>query len=255
MSSSGTPRAGAAQQHDEVTVSAEQRIAQLERKIKTTQTITIVMFLMLAGVAALTQIPLRKPTTVTLGEATGQHTLITAEGIYLKGADGTVQAALHQTKTGPRLALAEGVQLQATATGAAASFKSKSGPMVALSAEQGAIILADSGGGAAKASLEASKTTASSNIKSGTSAGTIRLLASAKVASITAGNPSLPATAALFTTDASSGLALGRAESPSKLSTDKTAAAALLSVNADGQPALEVRRSGGRNKVVAPSAE
>lgn len=232
----------------------EQRIAQLERKIKTTQTITIVMFLMLAGVAALTQIPLQKPTVITLGETTAAHTRVTADGIYLMGADGTVQAALHVSKTGPRLALAEGVSLQATATGGNATFKSKSGPVVALSAEQGAIIMADSGGGAAKATMEASKKSAWGTYKSGTSAGTIRLLANENVASVTAGNPSLPATAALFTTGASSGLALGRAESPTKLASDKSSAAALLSVNADGAPALEVRRSGGVNKVFAPPA-
>ena len=127
--------------------------------------------------------------------------------------------------------------------------------MVALSAEQVAVVLADSGGGAAKASIEASKKSAWATFKSGTSAGTIRLLANETVASVTAGNPSLPATAALFTTGASSGLALGRAESPTKLATDKTTAAALLSVNADGAPALEVRRSGGMNKVFAPPAQ
>lgn len=230
----------------------EQRIAQLERKIKTTQAITVMMFLMLAGVAALTQIPLRKPDVINIGDTTKAHTRITTEGVYLMGDDGNVRAALHIHETGPRLALAEGVSLLATPTGGTATLKSKTGPTVALSAEAGAIVLVDSGGGAAKATLEAKQKTAWSTIQSGTSAGTIRLLANEKVASITAGNPTTPATAALFTSEATSGIALGRADTPAKLATDKSLAAALLSVNADGQPSLEVRKNGGARKVVAP---
>lgn len=232
--------------------SPEQRIAQLERKIKTTQAITIMMFLMLAGVAALTQIPLRKPDVINIGDTTQAHTRITTDGVYLMGAGGEVLGALHVSKTGPRLALSEGVSLQATAAGGTGTFKSKSGPVVAISAESGAIVLADSGGGAAKSSLEAKGKTAWSSIKSGTSAGEVRILANEKVASVTAGNTAQPSTAALYTSDTTSGVALGRADSLGKLATDKQLAAGLLSVNADGQPSLELRRNGGARKVVAP---
>lgn len=230
----------------------EQRIAQLERKIKTTQAITVMMFLMLAGVAALTQIPLRKPEVINIGDTTKAHTRITTDGIYLMGDDGNVRAALHVAETGPRLALAEGVTLIATPTGGTGSFKAADGASVAMSAQQGAILVVDSGGGAAKATLEAKQKTAWATIQSGTSAGTIRLLANEKVASVTAGNPTQQATAAMFTSDTTSGIALGRADSPAKLATDKSLAAALLSVNADGQPSLEVRKNGGARKVVAP---
>lgn len=236
----------------------EQRILELERKLRTTSAITWVLALLVVGLAVLTQIPLRTPQVIYVGNKNGAHARIGAEGFYLIAADGRTRAAMDLTETGPRVALldekgSEGGAFQLTAEGVALSLKSGSGAQIFLNAEGQATLLVDAGGGRGKLQIDASAGKTTLALDAGAQAGSVVLTAATLGATLIAGHPKVPVTAALFTTDNQAGLALGRADSPAKLA-EKGTAAALVSVNADGAPAMELRTADGLQRIVAPAA-
>jgi len=238
----------------------EQRIAELERKLRTTSAISWILVFLVVGVAALTQIPLRTPQVIFVGDRNGAHTRIGPEGVYLVAADGRARAAIDLTEAGPRVALfdakgTEGATLRMTADGVALNLKAASGAQIFLNAENQASLLVDAGGGRGKLVAEATAGKTQINLDGGDQgAGTVKLTAAAVGASLIASHPQVPVTAALFTTTDQSGLALGRADSPSKLAEPKTAAA-LLSVNAEGKPAMELRREDNARRIIAVDAQ
>ncbi|MCB9546430.1 MAG: hypothetical protein H6706_11345 [Myxococcales bacterium] len=238
----------------------EQRIAELERKLRTTSAITWVLAFLLVGVAVLTQIPIRTPQVIFVGDQNGAHTRIGPEGLYLVAADGRPRASVDLVEGSPRVALfdakgTEGGSLRLTDEGVSLNLKSAPGAQVFLNADNQATLLVDSGGGRGKLVVEATAGRTQMALDGGSQGtATVKIMAAATGASIVANHPSVPVTAALFTTADASGLALGRADSPGKLTAERTAAA-LFSVDADGNPAMQLRKADGTSRIIAPQAQ
>ncbi|MEZ4466111.1 MAG: hypothetical protein R3F60_00285 [bacterium] len=235
----------------------EQRIAELERKLRTTSAITWVLALLLVGVAVLTQIPIRTPQVIFVGDQNGAHTRVGPEGIYLVAADGRARASLDLVEGSPRVALfdakgTEGGSMRLTEEGVSLNLKSAPGAQIYLNADNQATLLVDAGSGRGKLVAEASPGRTQLAMDGGNQkAATVKIMAAAGGSSLVASHPDVPVTAALFTTADVSGMALGRADSPGKLG-EANIPAALVSVNADGNPAMQLKKADGTSRVIAP---